>query len=189
MTVSIFDLFSIGIGPSSSHTVGPMRAAGRFARHLTDGGLLPNVARVRIELYGSLGATGAGHGTPGAVVLGLEGNHPETVDPAAAKVRVEEINSAGKLLVAGTHTIQFEHADIVLSLRAMDFHSNGMVFLAFDSDGAELTRRVYYSVGGGFVVDEQEAVAGPREDTAVPYPFNTAEELVRLATVNGCSIA
>src|SRR4029077_5372256 len=125
MAVSVFDLFSIGIGPSSSHTVGPMRAAGRFARHLADDGLLPNVARVRIELYGSLGATGAGHGTPGAVVLGLEGSEPETVDPAAAQVRVEEINSAGKLLVAGTHTIQFEHADIVLSLRAMDFHSNG----------------------------------------------------------------
>ena len=190
MPVSIFDLFSIGIGPSSSHTVGPMRAAGRFARHLTDDGLLPNVARVRIELYGSLGATGAGHGTPGAVVLGLEGNDPETVDPAAAKVRVEEINSTGTLLLAGTHTIQFEHADdIVLSLRAMDFHSNGMVFLAFDGDGAELSRRVYYSVGGGFVVDEEEAAAGPSEDIAVPYPFNSAEELVRLATENGCSIA
>jgi len=190
MPVSIFDLFSIGIGPSSSHTVGPMRAAGRFARHLTDDGLLPNVARVRIELYGSLGATGAGHGTPGAVVLGLEGNDPETVDPAAAKVRVEQINSTRKLLLAGTRTIQFEHADdIVLSLRAMVFHSNGMVFLAFDGDGAELSRRVYYSVGGGFVVDEEEAAAGPSEDIAVPYPFNSAEELVRLAIENGCSIA
>src|SRR5262245_38194162 len=147
MAVSVFDLFSIGIGPSSSHTVGPMRAAGRFARHLTDDGLLPSVARVRIELYGSLGATGAGHGTPGAVVLGLEGNEPETVDPTAAKARVEEITASGKLLLAGTHSIQFDHtADIVLSLRAMDFHSNGMVFLTFDSDGAELSRRGYYSV-------------------------------------------
>ena len=190
MAVSVFDLFSIGIGPSSSHTVGPMRAAGRFARHLADDGLLPKVARVRIELYGSLGATGAGHGTPGAVVLGLEGSEPETVDPALAKARVDEINAGGKLLLAGTHTIQFDHtADIVLSLRAMDFHSNGMVFLAVDADGSELSRRVYYSVGGGFVVDEQEAESGPREDTAVPYPFNTAEELVRLATDNGCSIA
>jgi L-serine dehydratase len=190
MAVSVFDLFSIGIGPSSSHTVGPMRAAGRFARHLADDGLLPNVARVRIELYGSLGATGAGHGTPGAVVLGLEGSEPETVDPALAKARVEEINAGGKLLLAGTHTIQFDRsADIVLSLRAMDFHSNGMVFLAFDGDSAELSRRVYYSVGGGFVVDEQEAESGPREEAAVPYPFNTAEELVRLATENGCSIA
>jgi L-serine dehydratase len=190
VAVSVFDLFSIGIGPSSSHTVGPMRAAGRFARHLADDGLLPNVARVRIELYGSLGATGAGHGTPGAVVLGLEGSEPETVDPAFAKARVDEINAGGKLLLAGTRTIQFDHtADIVLSLRAMGFHSNGMVFLAFDADGSELSGRVYYSVGGGFVVDEQEAQSGAREDTAVPYPFNTAEELVRLATDNGRSIA
>src|SRR6476659_5588945 len=190
MSVSVFDLFSIGIGPSSSHTVGPMRAAGRFARQLSADGLLPSVARVRIELYGSLGATGAGHGTPGAVVLGLEGCEPETVDPVVAKARVEEINTGGRLQLAGTHTIQFDHtAEIVLSLRAMDFHSNGMVFLAYDGSGEELTRRVYYSVGGGFVVDEQEAESGPREDVVVPYPFNAAEELVRLATENQCSIA
>lgn len=190
MAVSVFDLFSIGIGPSSSHTVGPMRAAGRFARDLTTDGLLSEVARVRVELYGSLGATGAGHGTPGAVVLGLEGCEPETVDPAAAKVRVEEINTGGKLMLAGTHTIQFDHtADIVLSLRAMDFHSNGMVFVALDAAGEELRRCVYYSVGGGFVVDEQEAASGLAEDVDVPYPFSTAEELVRLATENGCSIA
>jgi L-serine dehydratase len=190
MAVSVFDLFSVGIGPSSSHTVGPMRAAGRFARHLAADGLLPNVARVRIELYGSLGATGAGHGTPGAIVLGLEGCAPETVDPVLAKARVEEVHAGGKLLLAGTHTIDFDHsADIVLSLQAMEFHSNGMVFLAFDSAGAELSRRVYYSVGGGFVVDEQEAKSGPREDSAVPYPFGTGAQLVQLATENNCSIA
>ena len=190
MAVSVFDLFSVGIGPSSSHTVGPMRAAGRFARHLAADGLLPNVARVRIELYGSLGATGAGHGTPGAVILGLEGSAPETVDPVLAKARVEEIHAGGKLLLAGTHTIDFDHtADIVLSLQAMEFHSNGMVFLAFDGAGDMLSRRVYYSVGGGFVVDELEANSGPGEDSAVPYPFNTAAELVRLATENDCSIA
>lgn len=190
MAVSVFDLFSVGIGPSSSHTVGPMRAAGRFARHLTDDGILPSVARVRIELYGSLGATGAGHGTPGAVVLGLEGSVPETVDPVLAKARVEEVHAGGKLLLAGTHAIDFDHtADIVLSLQAMEFHSNGMVFLAFDGTGDELSRRVYYSVGGGFVVDEQEATSGPREDAAVPYPFGTGAELVQLATENDCSIA
>lgn len=190
MAVSVFDLFSVGIGPSSSHTVGPMRAASRFARHLAADGLLPNVARVRIELYGSLGATGAGHGTPGAVILGLEGSAPETVDPVLAKARVEEIHAGGKLLLAGTHTIDFDHtADIVLSLQAMEFHSNGMVFLAFDGAGDMLSRRVYYSVGGGFVVDELEANSGPGEDSAVPYPFNTAAELVRLATENDCSIA
>ena len=136
MAVSVFDLFSVGIGPSSSHTVGPMRAAGRFAHHLAADGLLPNVLRVRIELYGSLGATGAGHGTPGAVVLGLEGCAPETVDPVVAKARVEEIHAGGKLLLAGTHTVDFDHtADIVLSFQAMEFHSNGMVFLAFDGAG------------------------------------------------------
>jgi L-serine dehydratase len=190
MAVSVFDLFSVGIGPSSSHTVGPMRAAGRFARHLAADELLPNVARVRVELYGSLGATGAGHGTPGAIVLGLEDSAPETVDPVLAKARVEEIHAGGKLLLAGARTIDFDHSvDIVLSLQAMEFHSNGMVFLAFDGAGDELTRRVYYSVGGGFVVDEQEAQSGPREDDTVPYPFGTGAELVRLAAENACSIA
>lgn len=120
MAVSVFELFSIGIGPSSSHTVGPMRAAARFARHLADDGLLPDVARVRVELYGSLGATGAGHGTPGAVMLGLEGCAPETVDPRLARARVEEIRGGRKLLLAGTHTVDFDDAaDIVLLLRAM----------------------------------------------------------------------
>ncbi|HKP43218.1 L-serine ammonia-lyase [Mycobacterium sp.] len=190
MAVSVFDLFSIGIGPSSSHTVGPMRAAGRFARHLVDDGLLPVVTRVRIELYGSLGATGAGHGTPGAVMLGLEGHTPETVDPVAARARVEEIAAEHKLLLAGTHTVHFDPADaVVMSLQAMDFHSNGMVLVANDGDGEELSRRVYYSVGGGFVVDEQEAQSSSREEPAVPYSFSTAAELVALATENGCSIA
>jgi L-serine dehydratase len=181
MAVSVFDLFSIGIGPSSSHTV---------VRHLGDDGLLPEVARVRIELYGSLGATGAGHGTPGAVMLGLEGCAPETVDPRLARARVDEISGGRKLLLAGTHTVDFDDAaDIVLSLRAMEFHSNGLVFLALGEDGAVLSRRVYYSVGGGFVVDEDEAQSGTREDTSVPYPFSTAAELVALATEHDCSIA
>jgi L-serine dehydratase len=190
VAVSVFDLFSIGIGPSSSHTVGPMRAAARFAQHLAADGVLPKVARVRIELYGSLGATGAGHGTPGAVMLGLEGCAPETVDPRLARARVEEIQRGRKLLLAGSHAVDFDGAaDIVLSLRAMEFHSNGMVFFALSGDGSVLSRRVYYSVGGGFVVDEDEAQAGAREDTVVPYPFSTAAELVALATKNGCSIA
>src|SRR3982074_2159874 len=103
MAVSVFELFSIGIGPSSSHTVGPMRAAGRFARHLTADGLLPKAARVRIELYGPLGATGTGHGPLGAVMLGLEGREPETVEPAVVQARVEEIRADKKLIVAGTH--------------------------------------------------------------------------------------
>jgi L-serine dehydratase len=190
MAVSAFDLFSIGIGPSSSHTVGPMRAAARFVGHLVDDGLLAKVAHVRTELYGSLGATGAGHGTPGAIMLGLEGYAPETVDPGRAHARVEEIRGGRQLLLAGTHTIDFDAAaDIALLLRAMDFHSNGLVFLALDEDDAPLSRRVYYSVGGGFVVDEDEARSGIGEDIDVPYPFGTAAELVALATANGCSIA
>lgn len=167
-----------------------MRAAGRFVRHLVDDGLLSVVARVRIELYGSLGATGIGHGTPGAVMLGLEGHEPETVDPAAGRARVTEVAADHKLLVAGSHTVGFDPAaDIVLSLQAMDFHSNGLVFIAYGPGGEVLSRRVYYSVGGGFVVDEDEARSGPREEAAIPYPFTTAAELVALATENGCSIA
>lgn len=129
MTVSVFDLFSVGIGPSSSHTVGPMRAAHRFVDQLVADGRLTDVARIRVELYGSLGATGAGHGTPGAVLLGLEGFAPETVDPAEARSRVDAIRTDRRLRLAGEHPIEFDPAtDIVLSLRAMEFHSNGMVF-------------------------------------------------------------
>jgi L-serine dehydratase len=190
MAVSVFDLFSVGIGPSSSHTVGPMRAARRFACHLADEGLLRQTVRVRIELYGSLAATGAGHGTPGAIALGLEGAEPATLDPAAAKVRVAEVAASGELMLAATHAIRFDNsADIALSLRAMDFHSNGMVFSAFADAGERLARRVYYSVGGGFVVDEFEAAAGAHHDAPVPYPFNTAADLLRLTTETGCSVA
>jgi L-serine dehydratase len=189
VAVSVFDLFSIGIGPSSSHTVGPMRAAGRFARRLADDGVLAEVTRVSVELCGSLGATGAGHGTPGAVMLGLEGAGPETVDPAEARIRVGEIRADRKLLLAGAHTIPFDPSeDIVLSLRAIDFHSNGMIFLAYGDKG-ELSRRVYFSVGGGFVVDEEEARSGVREEVVIPYPLSTAAQLVALATQDGCSIA
>ncbi|MBX7433758.1 L-serine ammonia-lyase [Mycobacterium sp. Y57] len=188
MTVSVFDLFSIGIGPSSSHTVGPMRAARRFVEGLSADGRLGAATGVRVELYGSLGATGAGHGTPGAVVLGLEGFAPETVDPGLARNRVEEIRSGGRLSLAGERTIDFDMAtDIVLSLRAMDFHSNGMVFSAVDGAGAPVARGVYYSVGGGFVLAEGETAAS--SDVAVPHPFRSGAELVALAQENRCRIA
>ncbi|WP_370333579.1 L-serine ammonia-lyase [Mycolicibacterium hippocampi] len=191
MAVSVFDLFSIGIGPSSSHTVGPMRAAGRFVAALAADGVLGDVSRLRVELFGSLGATGAGHGTPGAVVLGLEGFDPETVDPTAARARVEAVGSEHRLLLPDGHAIEFDTTDdIVLSLQAMDFHSNGMVFTALHGDGSTLARRVYYSVGGGFVVDEDEAAAGTRDDdTELPFPFRTGTELVGLADETHCSIA
>ena len=139
MTISAFDLFKVGIGPSSSHTVGPMRAASSFASRLRDEGLLGRVAGVRCELFGSLGATGHGHGSVKAVVLGLEGERPDQVDPAAAEPRVESIRREGKLALAGEHPIAFSaDDDVVLHRRKrLEFHSNGMLFRALDADGNE----------------------------------------------------
>src|SRR6202012_1320296 len=137
MTVSVFDLFKIGIGPSSSHTVGPMRAALMFATSLADDGLLDQVSAVRAELFGSLGATGHGHGSVKAVVLGLSGEHPETVDPAAAEPAPAAVRNSAKLALLGRHQIGFDaDADIVLHRRKrLDFHSNGMRFAALDPAG------------------------------------------------------
>jgi L-serine dehydratase len=159
MTVSVFDLFKIGIGPSSSHTVGPMRAAVMFARSLETDGLLPRVARVRVELFGSLGATGHGHGSVKAVVLGLAGEEPESVDPAAADPLVASVRESGSLALLGRHRVDFDvDADVILHRRKrLEFHSNGMRFAALDATGAELSARTYYSVGGGFVLGEDEA--------------------------------
>ena len=156
MTISAFDLFKVGIGPSSSHTVGPMRAASSFASRLERDGLLPRTARVRAELFGSLGATGHGHGSVKAVVLGLEGEQPDLVDPAAAEPRVRAVRDDGRLLLAGKVPIPFSvDDDVVLHRRKrLPFHTNGMIFRAFGADGGELTAREYYSVGGGFVLDE-----------------------------------
>lgn len=189
MSVSAFDLFSIGIGPSSSHTVGPMRAARRFVDRLAADGVLGRVRRLHVELYGSLGATGVGHGTPGAVVLGLEGAEPETVDPAAARERVAEVARTRRLHLYGGAQLDFDmRIAITLSPRQMEFHSNGMVFTAFD-ESQELGRRVYYSVGGGFVVDDDSVEAVDSQDVTVPYPFRTGAELIALAGENRCSIA
>ncbi|MFF7951447.1 L-serine ammonia-lyase [Streptomyces griseorubiginosus] len=193
MAISVFDLFSIGIGPSSSHTVGPMRAARMFARRLRNEDLLPAVASVRCELYGSLGATGHGHGTPKAVLLGLEGASPRTVDVAGADDRVAEIRSAGRLKLLGEHEIPFSFDDdLVLHRRkALPYHANGMTVWAYDASGAELLSKTYYSVGGGFVVDE-DAVGEDRiklDDTVLKYPFRTGDELLRLTKETGLSIS
>jgi len=135
--ISVFDLFSIGIGPSSSHTVGPMRAANRFAALLDERGALSRVAGLRVELYGSLGATGIGHGTPDAVVLGLEGHRPETVDPEHAVVRRQEIRADGKVLLAGTHPVALDDDAVVLLPRVVDpRHTNALKFTAVDAEGA-----------------------------------------------------
>lgn len=193
MAISVFDLFSIGIGPSSSHTVGPMRAARMFARRLRNEGLLDSVAAVRAELYGSLGATGHGHGTPKAVLLGLEGASPRTVDVEGADERVEAIKEAGVLRLLGEREIPFSFDDdLVLHRRkALPYHANGMTIWAFDASGAELLSKTYYSVGGGFVVDE-DAVGEDRiklDDTVLKYPFRTGDELLRLTNETGLSIS
>jgi L-serine dehydratase len=193
MTISVFDLFKVGIGPSSSHTVGPMRAAATFAARLREAGLLTQTAGVRCELFGSLGATGHGHGSVGAVVLGLEGEQPDVVDPVAAGPRVAEVRSGGKLRLAGEHPIAFSvDDDVVLHRRKrLEFHSNGMVFRALDGAGRELLRREYYSVGGGFVLDEDEAgrPAIIEDRTPVRYPFRTGEELLARTRETGLRIS
>ncbi|MDT3724601.1 L-serine ammonia-lyase [Streptomyces sp. DSM 41972] len=193
MAISVFDLFSIGIGPSSSHTVGPMRAARMFARRLRNEDLLDSVASVRAELYGSLGATGHGHGTPKAVLLGLEGDSPRTVDVESADERVEKIKDGGRIRLLGEHEIGFSYDDdLVLHRRkALPYHANGMTLWAYDSSGAELLAKTYYSVGGGFVVDE-DAVGADRivlDDTVLKYPFRTGDELLRLTRETGLSIS
>ncbi|MEV6886506.1 L-serine ammonia-lyase [Streptomyces sp. NPDC051135] len=193
MAISVFDLFSIGIGPSSSHTVGPMRAARMFARRLRNEELLDSVASVRAELYGSLGATGHGHGTPKAVLLGLEGDSPRTVDVETADDRVEMIRSSGRISLLGDHEIAFSYDDdMVLHRReTLPYHANGMTLWAYDAEGAEVLTKTYYSVGGGFVVDE-DAVGADRivlDDTVLKYPFRTGDELLRLTRETGLSIS
>jgi L-serine dehydratase len=193
VAISVFDLFSIGIGPSSSHTVGPMRAARMFARRLRNEDLLDSVASVRAELYGSLGATGHGHGTPKAVLLGLEGDSPRTVDVESADERVEKIKDGGRIRLLGEHEIGFSYDDdLVLHRRkALPYHANGMTLWAYDSSGTELLAKTYYSVGGGFVVDE-DAVGADRivlDDTVLKYPFRTGDELLRLTKETGLSIS
>ncbi|PFG40122.1 L-serine ammonia-lyase [Georgenia soli] len=193
MALSALDLFSIGIGPSSSHTVGPMRAARRFAAGLAADGLVPATARVQAQLFGSLGATGHGHGSDRAVLLGLEGEDPETVDTDHAQARVETLRAERALTLAGTHRIPFDpDVDLVMHRRrALPAHPNGMTFEAFDADGKSLRLRTYYSVGGGFVVDE-EAVGADRvvaDATVLPYPFSTGAELLERCREAGTSIA
>jgi L-serine dehydratase len=190
--ISVFDLFTVGIGPSSSHTVGPMRAALTFAQGLADDALLPRITRVKAELFGSLGATGHGHGSENAVVLGLLGERPETVDTATAPGRVAAIREAGRLPLLDKHPIAFEADDLVLHRRrSLPFHPNGMRFSAFGADGELVRERTFYSVGGGFVVDEAAAGADRivPDDTPLTYPFRTGAELLERCRESGLSIS
>ncbi|HEY2061423.1 L-serine ammonia-lyase [Amycolatopsis sp. NBC_01480] len=183
MAISVFDLFSVGIGPSSSHTVGPMRAARTFVDGLAEEGALGSVARVQAELFGSLGATGFGHGSDKAVLLGLSGERPEEINTDTVPAKVAAIRESGRLLVRGEHEVVFvEDTDLTMHRRkSLPAHPNGMVFRAFDAEGGLLRERTYYSVGGGFVRDESyETDAVFVEDsTPVPYPFRTGADLLK----------
>ena len=197
MAVSVFDLFKIGIGPSSSHTVGPMRAARLFALRLQHEGKLGVTARVCSQLYGSLGATGKGHGSDKAVLLGLAGAEPDTVDVEGIAPWLKHMRDDKRIALLGTHEIAFvEKTDLVFYRReTLPFHANGMRFTAFDAAGAELLTRTYYSVGGGFVVSDEVAHDGSLQKVIAPdttvlaHPFHSGAELLALAQQQGCSIA
>jgi L-serine dehydratase len=197
MAVSAFDLFKIGIGPSSSHTVGPMRAAHLFAERLAHEGLMQRVARITIELYGSLGATGKGHGSDKAVLLGLAGHRPDTVDVNEVPRYLDDMRHGGTLTLPGGHAVAFdEKRDLVFNRReTLPLHSNGMRFVAYAADGSELQNRIYYSVGGGFVVSAEVAADGELQKriapdtTILPYPFHTGDELLALCEREQTTIA
>jgi L-serine dehydratase len=182
MAISVFDLFSIGIGPSSSHTVGPMRAAQQFVQNLQDDGLLHRVTKVTADLYGSLGATGKGHGSDKAVMLGLEGELPESVDTDSVESRLESIRATRQLNLLGKHAVKFdENKQLVMHRRkTLSFHANGMTFCAYDAKDEELRKATFYSVGGGFIVDEsaQGTDRIVEDDTRLPYPFLSAVDLL-----------
>lgn len=191
MTLSVFDLFKIGIGPSSSHTVGPMWAAHRFLTHLADTCNLEAVARVRIDLYGSLSATGKGHCTDKAVLLGLLGEKPDTVDPDSVDPAIAQIRTTRQLRLGGKQAIQFcEPQDLLFHEECLPGHPNGLQFTAFAADGTSLLHETYYSVGGGFVVQEGESPqANLATPVALPYEFNSAAELLRHGKRTGLRIA
>jgi L-serine dehydratase len=193
MTISVFDLFKVGIGPSSSHTVGPMKAAGMFAEGLRDDGLMPKVRTVRVSLYGSLGLTGKGHGSDKAVLLGLEGEQPAKVDVDAIPARLAAIAQRGTVRLLGEHEIGFtvtEHLEFNRR-KKLSYHPNGMRFAAYDDEGHLIRERDYYSVGGGFVADETET--GPPELTpdgpALPYPFTSGAELLAHTARSGLPVS
>ncbi len=192
MALSVLDLFSVGIGPSSSHTVGPMRAAKQFADGLQEDGILRSTQRVQAELFGSLGATGRGHGSDKAVVLGFKGLDPETVDTKAADDLVAAAALDAELWVGGSQRVDFNwDEDVVLHRRkSLPAHPNGMTFRALDHRGAILSERSYYSIGGGFVVDgDAEATDRVVADTTVlPYPFTSADELLEICEREGMTI-
>ncbi|TCD54199.1 L-serine ammonia-lyase [Alloscardovia theropitheci] len=195
--LSVFDMFSIGIGPSSSHTVGPMRAAHDFISQLRDLNVLDKVARIHVTLYGSLSQTGLGHGTDRAVAAGLLGYEPETVDPSFVLHALDDCARAGNMMLAGEKEIFFAREDIEFERwETLDYHPNGMRFWAFDANDDELASDTSYSVGGGFVVHEDEidfieapTPSDPSESSDIPYPFTTGKELVAMCEANNLSVS
>ncbi|RZI42242.1 L-serine ammonia-lyase [Herbaspirillum sp. HC18] len=193
MAISVFELFKIGIGPSSSHTVGPMRAALQFVSGLKEAGRLGQVANVKAELYGSLGATGKGHGSDKAVILGLLGEAPDLVDTDKVEEKLALVRSAKRIALLGEKEVPFIESEHLLLYKrqSLPHHPNGMRFTASDANGAEIASKVYYSVGGGFVVNE-DAVGADRivpDTTAVRYPFRSAEQLLATCKEQKLSIS
>jgi len=192
MALSVFDIFKIGIGPSSSHTVGPMKAALAFAQLLKDERLLPQTRRLQIALYGSLGATGKGHGSDRAILMGLENETPAQIDPDCITPRLAHIRERHELKLLSEHRIAFNEAsDLQYHLEALPFHANGMSFSAFNQKGDALLTKRYYSVGGGFILSEEDNMSATDDDSdlCLPYPFNTADELLKLCLLHKCSIS
>ena len=197
MNTSLFELFKIGIGPSSSHTVGPMRAALRFVQDLDATGALDRTASVIVHLYGSLALTGIGHGTDRAILLGLLGEAPDTVDPAQVESKLAAIRESHSLPLLNKRPVPFFepenlpfHRDQMYPTPGVTSHPNGMKFTAFDAAGALLAQEVFYSIGGGFIISEAERTApqqaSPRQ---VPHPFRSAADLLALASEHSLSIA
>jgi len=193
MAISVFDLFKIGIGPSSSHVIGPMKAMRLFIDGLKQQGLFDKTARVNVDLYGSLAHTGKGHGTDRAVIMGLCGEAPETLDPASVAERVAACEQTAKLRLDGDRLIAFQPREQIRFHyeELLELHSNGLVASAFDAHGMQILRKTYYSVGGGFVLNQDE-VQGPSlvpDTTRLNYPFTSAEELLAHCAETGKSIA
>ena len=193
MAVSVFELFKIGIGPSSSHTVGPMRAAQLFVNGLKENALLDRTHAVKAELYGSLGATGKGHGSDKAVLLGLLGESPDLVDIDTIAAKLAQIRSTATINLIGQKQVTFIEKEHLLMYRqrTLPYHPNGMRFTAFDSDNAEIANKVYYSVGGGFVVNENAAGQDRlvSDTTILPYPFHSGDALLALCNANNLSVS
>jgi len=182
MAISVFDLFKIGIGPSSSHTVGPMIAARKFILGIEKSKQLKNVARIQSEMYGSLGATGKAHGTPKAIILGLEGEEPDQVDATLISNRIEKIQSERRLNLLGKHMINYDHAtdQKLYRRKSLPFHPNGMTFSAYDEKDKLIAKKTYYSVGGGFVVDDSKKDGDliAEDETKIKYPYDKAAQLL-----------